>query len=112
VLGVLEDVLPRRFGGEPGDYQLVEDEDDGGRPCVRLLVHPRLGALDPEAVADTVLRTIGGGRGVERVVELAWRDAGLLQVERRAPLATETGKVRHFHVGRVGRAARAARPAI
>jgi hypothetical protein len=26
-----------------------------------------------------------------------WRDAGLLRVERRPPVATETGKVLHLH---------------
>ena len=34
------------------------------------------------------------------MTELAWRDAGLVRVERKAPVATETGKIRHFHLGR------------
>ena len=96
----LEEALPRSFGGGPTDYQLVEDEDAQGHPRLRLLVHPRLGALDSRAVAETLLGAIGAGHGVERVTELAWRDAGLVRVERRTPVATETGKIRHFHLGR------------
>ncbi len=100
MLDVLDDVLPRRFGGGPTDYQVVEDEDDQGRPLVQVLVHPRLGALDTRAVAEALLGAIGSGHGVERVTELAWRDAGLVRVERREPAATASGKIRHFHLGR------------
>ena len=95
MLRALEDALPGRFGGGPTDYQIVEDEDAQGHPLIRLLVHPRLGPIDPGAVAEALLGAIGGGPGVERVVELAWRDAGLVRVERRAPVATQTGKIRH-----------------
>jgi hypothetical protein len=100
VLTILEDLLPRRFGGGPTDYQLVEDEDGQGRPLLRLLVHPRLGPLDETAVADALLGAVGIGRGVERVTELAWRSAGVVHVERRAPIAIDSGKIRHFHLAR------------
>ena len=109
MLDVLDDVLPRRFGGGPTDYQVVEDEDDQGRPLIRVLVHPRLGALDTHAIREALLGAIGRGHGVERVTELAWRDAGLVRVERRAPVATASGKIRHVHLGRARSEARAAR---
>jgi hypothetical protein len=97
VIRVLEEVLPSRFGGGPIHYQLVEEEDEDGLPRLRLLVHPAIGPLDAEALADTFLAAIGGGSGVERVMELQWRQAGFLQVERRAPLVTAAGKVLHLH---------------
>jgi hypothetical protein len=100
VVRVLERVLPTRFGGGPTDYQLVEEEDPGGGPVLRLLVHPRIGPVDPAAVADGFLQGIGGGSGAERVMELQWRQSGLLRVERRAPLATSAGKILHLHLGR------------
>jgi hypothetical protein len=96
VITVLEETLPTRFGGGPTDYQLVEDESTDGRPRLRLLVHPALGPLDEAAVADVFLRSIGEGSGVERLVELQWRQAGLPMVERRAPRATASGKIRHL----------------
>jgi hypothetical protein len=100
VIRVLEEVLPARFGGDPTDYQLVEEEAADGRPQLRLLVHPAVGPLEPAAVAEAFLEAIGGGTGAERVMGLMWRGAGLLRVERRAPLATGSGKVLHLRLDR------------
>lgn len=97
VVRVLEEVLPARFGGGSTDYQLVEQERPDGRPALRLLVHPGVGPLDPAVVAEAFLATLGAGSGVGRVMTAQWRDAGLLAVERRAPLATAGGKILHLH---------------
>jgi hypothetical protein len=94
---VLEEALPARFGGGPTDYQLLEEEAEDGRPRLRLLVHPSLGPLDAEAVADAFLSAIGAGSGAEHVMALQWRQAGLVGVERRVPLATASGKILHLH---------------
>jgi hypothetical protein len=102
VIRVLEEVLPARFGGGPTDYQLLEDEDSGGRPRLRLVAHPAVGPLDERALVDAFLRALGRGDGAEAVMALMWRDAGFLQVERRPPYATPTGKILHLHVGRNG----------
>lgn len=64
IIPVLEEVLPARFGGAPTDYQLLEEEGTAGNPRLRLLVHPRLGELDPRAVANFFLDSIGKGSGV------------------------------------------------
>jgi hypothetical protein len=97
VIRVLEVVLPERFGGIPSDYQLVEEEAADGAPRIRLLVHPRVGPLSADGIAQTFLAAIGRGSGAERIMSLVWRDAGLLRVERRPPVATATGKVLHLH---------------
>jgi hypothetical protein len=97
VIRVLDEVLPARFGGGPTDYQLLEEEDEHGRPRLRLLVHPALGPLDERAVADAFLREIGAWSLVERVMEIQWRQAGWLRVERRAPQTTVFGKIHHLH---------------
>ena len=96
---VLEDVLPSRFGGAPTDYQLVEDEEADGRPRLRLLIHPAVGPVDPQAASAAFLDAIGAGGGPERVMGLAWHGAGLPGVERRPPLATGSGKILHLHAG-------------
>jgi hypothetical protein len=98
VIRVLEEVLPARFGGAPTDYQLVEGSGSDGQACLRLLVHPVVGSLDAEAVSRTFLAAIGGGSGANRIMGLVWRDAGLLRVERRPPLATGSGKILHVQV--------------
>jgi hypothetical protein len=97
VIQVLEDILPARFGGGPTDYQLLEEEDHDGQPRLRLLVDPTIGALDATAVAEAFLDAIGPGSGSGRMMTLQWRQAGLVRVERRAPLTTASGKVLHLH---------------
>jgi hypothetical protein len=101
VLRVLEELLPQRFGGGPADYQLVEDEEADGRPVVRLLVHPRVGPFDRDAVGRAFLDAVSGDGETERVMGLYWRQAQLLQVERRPPLATASGKILHLHAARL-----------
>jgi hypothetical protein len=64
---------------------------------LRLLAHPSVGPLDEEAVGDIFLAAIGGGSGAERVMELQWRQADLLRVERRPPLLTPSEKILHLH---------------
>jgi hypothetical protein len=93
----LEQVLPARFGGGPTDYQLVEDEAEDGRARLRLLVHPRIGAVDARAVVAAFLGAIGRGNGAERITELVWWDQRVVVIERRAPLETPGGKILHLH---------------
>ena len=100
---VLERVLPGRFGGGPTDYQLVEDVAPDGRSRLRLFVHPAVGPLDVRQVAATFLAAIGPGSGVERVMSLLWREAGVVNVERRVPMVTPAGKILHLHQERDGR---------
>jgi hypothetical protein len=106
VIRVLEDVLPARFGGGPTHYQLVEEEHPGGEPRLRLLVHPDVGPVDSGAVAEAFLAAIGPGSGPERITALLWGDGGLLEVERRPPVDTQSGKILHVHSRRVPDAAR------
>jgi hypothetical protein len=97
VIRILEEVLPARFGGIPTDYQLIEAEGRQGRPEIRLVVHPRVGPVDPAAIIDTFLTALGQGSGAERVMVLMWRDAGVVQVERGLPHTTPSGKILHLH---------------
>ena len=94
---VLEELLPARFGGGPGDYQLVEGEEDDGTTRLVLRVHPAVGVVNDEAVADAFLQGLGRGEEAKHVMALYWRQVGLLRVERRPSVATSTGKVLHLH---------------
>jgi hypothetical protein len=94
---VLEEVLPARFGGSPADYQLLEEERADGRSQLLLLVHPAIGAADGRVIADVFLEALGRGEEAKHVMALAWRQAGLLQVERRPPVVTGAGKILHLH---------------
>jgi hypothetical protein len=98
VIPLLEEVLPRQFGGAPTHYQIVEEEGHDGRSRLRLLVDPVVGPVDVEAVRRVFLERLGAGSGAERLMGRIWQDAGLLTVERRAPFTTASGKVLHLHV--------------
>ncbi len=99
VIRVLEETMPAAFGGRPGDWQIVERMDGAdGRPEVALVVDPAIGPLDLPRVQDAFLDAIGGGDGGERLMELQWREGGVLRVVREAPRRTATGKAPHvFH---------------
>jgi hypothetical protein len=91
IVAVLEEMLPRRFGGAPTQYQLVEDEGDDGQPRLALLVHPAVGEVDEGEVIRAFREGIGAHGGV-------WDTPGFLRVERRAPEATASGKILHLHL--------------
>ena len=98
VVGVLEQVLPSTFGGAPLDYQLVEEFDPSGRPSVTLRVHPSVGPLDRDVVADAFLTALGSGHGGTPLTELLWREGRIVRVERVPPARTGSGKILHLHV--------------
>jgi hypothetical protein len=95
---LVDEILPGRFGGGPGDWQLVEAEADDGSPRLSVVASPRLGPLAPEAVTDTLLAWIGRGGGIERITSILYRDGGFVRLERRAPFSTASGKVGHVHL--------------
>jgi hypothetical protein len=104
VVRVLEETLPATFGGRPLDYQLVEDEAADGRPRVRLLVSPTVGAVDAGAVSAAFLAAVSGGSPTDALMAMQWRQAGFPVVERRAPYVMSSGKILHFHTARRGQA--------
>jgi hypothetical protein len=96
VVRVLEEVLPRRFGGGPTDYQLIEDDADDGQPRLRLLVHPAIGPVDPVAVSSAFLDAIGGEYEKKQHMADQWRHAGFLRIDREAPRSSGSGKILHL----------------
>ena len=51
---------------------------------------------------ETFIRGISRGADANRVMGMAWKFSGLLQVERREPLSTRSGKILHMHVKSAG----------
>ncbi len=96
VIRVLEEILPQCFGGGATDYQLAEQLAADDLPRLNLLVHPRLGPVDPLRVAEVFLDAIGSGSETGRDMARQWGQAGLLQVERKAPQQTGSGKILHL----------------
>jgi hypothetical protein len=93
---ILERTLPARFGGNPTDYQLVEEEE-GGLPRVRLLISPRVGPVNEPAAVEAFFEGIGFSDWSRRMSD-EWRRAGTLRIERREPYATAAAKILPLHV--------------
>lgn len=91
---LVETVLPARFGGTIGDYQLAEEEDESGVRRVSIVVAPDLGEVEEAAVVETVLENLRSSHelGGELMAD-QWRQAGTLRVVRREPFQTNTMKV-------------------
>lgn len=97
LIRVIEDVLPRAFGGGVTDYQLIERQDARGLPRYTLLVSPSVGAVDERAVVDAFLEGLAGLRSHYRYMVNLWTQSeGILGVERRQPVPTARGKMLPF----------------
>jgi hypothetical protein len=93
---VLEEVLPRRFGGAPTDFQLLERED-GRQTRLVLGVDPRLAHAPTDEVRAAFLdaiRTMFGGALTVR----EWRHGDAFAVVREPPIATASGKILPLHL--------------
>jgi hypothetical protein len=92
LLTLIEDVLPRRFGGRPTDYQLLERERDG-LPRVSLVVSPAVGTVDETAVVRAALDFLRA-RGIgEAMMADLWARSDTLQVVRQDTYVTPGGKI-------------------
>jgi hypothetical protein len=98
IIPIIEEELPKIFGGGPTDYQLMESEREDGKPQLSLIIHPRLGHLETDKVKETFLQKIASGSGAEKLTSLVWRDTDLVIVERGIPKTTSTGKIQHMHI--------------
>jgi hypothetical protein len=101
LISLVEETLPARFGGDPIDYQLLEHEDPNGSTRLSVLVHPRLGTIDEEALLECVESALAASNGdIVRV----YKEARTLGVQRVVPIVTEgAGKLTPLHRFRAGR---------
>jgi len=93
---VLEDALPRRFGGLPTDYQLVEQEGAQGLARYRLSVAPELPAIDESAVKEFFLAELARRRRAYPFMVEQWVQANDLAVIRAHATLTSRGKFQSF----------------
>jgi hypothetical protein len=90
---VLEEALPRRFGGSLADYQLVERVDERGLCYITLRASPAVGACTDEALRSALLSELGRLRGYYGLMTTVIAQADAVKVERRSPVPTSRGKV-------------------
>jgi len=92
--GLMEQTLPAEFGGGPGDYQLVEEEDENGQTRLTMLVDPAVGALDEEKLGARVREEfLHGTLGDGSVARAWWYQGGTFRIRREPPRASSRGKI-------------------
>ncbi|HEY7322513.1 MAG TPA: hypothetical protein VIE89_33530 [Candidatus Binatia bacterium] len=95
---LFERILPTEFGGGPGDYQLVEEEDSYGQTRLSLLVDPAVGMLDETRLLARVHDAIAQGSRGNHFMSRVWQDSGTFRIKRAMPHASGRGKVLPLHV--------------
>jgi len=95
---LLEKAIPSEFGGGPGDYQLVEEEDNSGQTRITLLVHPEVGKLDEQRLLKALQDGLAQGSRDNHFMAKVWQAAGTLRVRQEAPHASLRGKILPLHI--------------
>jgi len=78
----LEKTIPCEFEGGPGDYQLVEEEDNNGQTRLTLLGHPEVGNLNEERLLSRLQEGLSQGPRGNRFMSKIWQDAGTFRIRR------------------------------
>ena len=99
LLRLVEEVLPKAFGGTPTDYQLVEAEEHG-ISRIQIIASPRLGPLDESVVVERVITTLNQYPG-GTVMTQHWRQGDTLKLVRREPYQTASAKILPLHLQRL-----------
>ena len=98
---ILEEVLPARYGGDPHDYQLQEQEDPDGFTRLVLVVDPRVDLPGEADVIDVILDALGRGDHLANSAREHWQQGGSFRIERREPQWLDRGKFPTLVVHRV-----------
>jgi hypothetical protein len=98
---LFEDTLPAEFGGGPGDYQLVEEEDSKSQTRLTLVVHPGVGELNEQRLLARLRAALADGSRGNRFMTRVWQDAGTFRVKREVPYASARGKILPLHFSHV-----------
>ncbi len=98
MIHILEEILPVHFGGRSLDYQLVEEEDERGFTRLSLLISPRVGTINEEAVIDTILKALERSSVSANLARSIWSQTKALRVKRMEPICTARGKLIPLHL--------------
>ncbi len=94
---ILEEVLPRKYGGAATDYQLLEEEDTSGQTHLSLIISPTVGAVDDGAVIATVLSELHRVAYIGKITAELWSQAKMLEIKRMYPIS-KVGKIMTLHL--------------
>jgi hypothetical protein len=94
---LIEEVLPRKHGGDSTDYQIVEEEDENGFSRLIIIVSPDIGPINEKNLLQTILDNIKTS-----FIPEIFSQAGTFCMKRVHPVSTESGKIFPLHIKRKG----------
>jgi hypothetical protein len=99
---IIENILPRQFGGESTDYQLIEEEDTNGLTRLNLMVSPRVGNVNDYELVKTFMKLLKSAENspeswAQSGSEM-WAQANTIRVIREYPIPTKRAKILPFHI--------------
>lgn len=97
---LLEKILPSEFGGGPGDYQLVEEEDSNGQSRLTLIVDPAVQNLNESSLLSRLQEGLARGCRSNRFMLKLWQNAGTFRIRRGIPRSSARGKILPLHIER------------
>jgi hypothetical protein len=77
---ILEEVLPREFGGSSTDYQLLEAEDEQHLTRLYLVVSPSVGPIDEERVRARFIEELRDPTRPRHMLPPLWRQAQTIRI--------------------------------
>ena len=95
---LFERIFPGEFGGGPGDYQLVEEEDATGQTRLVLVVHPEVKELDETRILARLRFELSKHSRGNRFMTDVWSNAGTFELKRAVPHASPRGKILPLHM--------------
>jgi hypothetical protein len=93
----LEVTLPKKYGGSPIDYQILEEEDDKGHTSLSLIVSPNIGSIDEKDIINTFLDDLRNNAEGGKLAAGFWSQMNTIKVKRMYPLS-KAGKVMTLHL--------------
>lgn len=103
IIRIIEEVFPKKLGGNVGDYQIIEREDGNGITHPEIIVRPDVSFSDDEIIS-TFLNEIRKGKNLytadtwSQSGSQMWNQAGSIRVVRTNPIPTKRGKILPFHI--------------
>jgi hypothetical protein len=97
---IIEEVLPGKFGGSSGDYQVIEEEDERGLTRLSLIASPELGEIDETELTGVFLTELKKGNDTQRMMAEVWSETGVLRVKRVKPFTTAADKLMPLHINK------------
>src|SRR5262249_20447037 len=103
LLRIIEEILPRQFGGTPLDYQLIEEEDERGFSHVTLAISPTVPIADESQIVRPMLAAMKRENFAGGAASSTWAESGNLRIKRMHPILTARGKLLPLSVSKRSR---------